>query len=88
MYSKSIANFDSSIQCDIAMITIKVLSDTGVMAMDDYMVTDKNTPFDIFPLENDQSADGHPIKLTEVTHMAQTTGECVMVSDYVTMYII
>ena len=78
---------DFNVRCDIAMITITVLSINGVVAIDDYESTDKNTPVEIYPLTNDKGAVGHPLETMNVTSTDKSIGECVLVNNVTTLYI-
>jgi len=78
---------DFTVRCDIAMITITVLSINGVVAIDDYESTDKNTPVEVYPLANDKGAVGHPLETMNVTSTDKSIGECVLVNNVTTLYI-
>lgn len=75
------------IQCDIALITVTVLSSSGVMAIDDYVKTRKNVPIEVYPLMNDKGADGYTLMTINVTNTGSTIGECVLVNENVVLYI-
>ena len=75
------------IQCDIALITITVLSSSGVMAIDDYVETSKNVAIEVYPLLNDKGAEGYTLTTMNVTNTDNTVGECVLVNENVVLYI-
>ena len=78
---------DDKPRCAVATITITVSPLAGdVVANDDDVMTQKNTPVDIFPLDNDVGVDGHPLKITGLTGTGED-GECVRVNDDTVMYI-
>ena len=78
---------DTEDRCDVATITVTVnAASDDVVANDDVVTTDKNTPVDVFPLDNDVGVDGHPLKVTKIIFEA-SDGECVVISDTVVMYI-
>lgn len=78
---------DAKPRCDVATITITVSPAAGdVVANDDEVLTQKNTPVDIFPLDNDVGVDGHPHRVTGLTETGEN-GECVRVNGETVMYI-
>ena len=73
--------------CDTATIVITIVpSGEKPVANDDTVTTDKNTPVDIFPLDNDDAVEGHPLKLQNIVQGGEH-GECVKVSNMTVMYI-
>ena len=73
--------------CDTATIVITVVpSGEKPVANDDTVTTDKNTPVDIFPLDNDDAVEGHHLKLQNIVQGGEH-GECVKVSNMTVMYI-
>lgn len=73
--------------CDTATIVITVIpSGEKPVANDDTVTTDKNTPVDIFPLDNDNAVEGHPLKLQNIVQGGEH-GECVKVSNMTVLYI-
>lgn len=73
--------------CDTATIVITIVpSGEKPVANDDTVTTDKNTPVDIFPLDNDDSVEGHPLKLQNIVQGGEH-GECVKVSNTTVLYI-
>ncbi len=73
--------------CDTATIVITVVpSGEKPVANDDTVTTDKNTPADIFPLDNDDAVEGYPLNLQNIVQGGQH-GECVKVSNMTVMYI-
>ena len=73
--------------CDTATIVITTIPSGEVpVANDDIITTDKNTPIDIFPLDNDDAVDGHPLKLQNIVQGGDH-GECVKVSNTTVLYI-
>lgn len=73
--------------CDTATIVITVVpSGEKPVANDDTVTTDKNTPADIFPLDNDDAVEGHPLTLQNIVQGGEH-GECVKVSNMTVMYI-
>ncbi|KAL7440293.1 hypothetical protein ACHAXH_007022 [Discostella pseudostelligera] len=73
--------------CDTATIVITTIPSGEVpVAYDDIVTTDKNTPVDIFPLDNDDAVDGHPLKLQNIVEGGEH-GECVKISNTTVLYI-
>jgi hypothetical protein len=74
---------DEKRRCDSAAVIITV---TPVIASDDSVITDINTPVDIFPIENDIFTDGHPLTVVLIEENAKN-GDCVIVSQQIVIYI-
>ena len=74
---------DEKRRCDSAAVIINV---TPVVANDDSVTTDINTPIDFFPLDNDIFTDGHPLVIAMIERNAND-GDCVMVSPQMVVYI-
>eukprot|EP00804_Cyclotella_cryptica_P012275 CCRYP_013866-RA/>CCRYP_013866-RA protein AED:0.12 eAED:0.12 QI:0/1/0.83/1/0.2/0.16/6/3008/221 len=74
---------DEKRRCNSAAVIIIV---TPVVANDDSVTTDINTPIDIFPVENDIFSDGHPLTIVSIENNAQN-GDCAVVSQQIIIYI-
>ena len=75
--------------CDIATVTITVSpSPDDPVANVDAVETPKDTPVDVFPLDNDEALEDHPLVVTQIADgESGRHGECVVVSDTVILYI-
>lgn len=73
--------------CDRATIVVTVVtSEEQPVANDDTVTTEKNTYVDIFPLDNDDAVEGHPLKLQNIVQGGEH-GECVKASNMTVLYI-
>ena len=79
---------DQKGHCDSAVAEIEVTPPSeGVIANDDNVQTEINTPIDVFALENDQGVEGYPLSVVSIQTPA-ANGDCVVVdSNAVVMYI-
>jgi len=57
-----------------------------IVANDDVVITDKNTPVDVYPLDNDFGVEGYPLVVSRATFPGEN-GECVVINDETVMYI-
>eukprot|EP00804_Cyclotella_cryptica_P019622 CCRYP_013973-RA/>CCRYP_013973-RA protein AED:0.71 eAED:1.00 QI:0/0/0/0.66/1/1/3/0/869 len=74
---------DEMQHCDSAAVIIIV---TPVIASDDSVTTEINTPVDIFATENDIFADGHPLTIVSIEENAHN-GDCIIASQKIVIYI-
>ncbi|KAL9184816.1 LOW QUALITY PROTEIN: hypothetical protein ACHAXT_002593 [Thalassiosira profunda] len=72
-------------RCDFAKITITIDACGNPVANDDYVTTEKNTPVDVFPLENDEAVCGSNLTINTVDDAV--VGECVIVAEDQVLYI-
>ena len=79
---------DKKGHCDSATVVIIVIPSSDVLvANDDDVVTQINTPVDVFALENDVQVEGYPMTIVSIQDNADN-GDCVIVNDgQVVMYI-
>ena len=79
---------DNKGRCDSATVVIIVTPSSEVLvANDDDVITQINTPVDVFALENDAQVEGYPLNIVSIQDNADN-GDCVIVNDgQVVMYI-